>query len=1179
MEIIPKLNLNRNPKDIPNNSIVAAKNMVIDDTGGYFTNEPGFNVSFECDKEPRIISDTKREFYASSTKQTYDKESNSWITTDDHAGEYIVGVIPCNNEIVILTYSAKNAKSRIYRKYDDSYDAIEIQSNWEYHNGIIDGTYTYNYKKELIIVIAEHDAKDIEGNQIDVPLKTWNIDNPNINLSHNVEETIPAYNIDYNIVNGSLNCGVYTFFIRFEIDKDNYTKWFQITDDIIVINNDSHDKPIHTFLNADGSNTTTYNIPANNKSSYISVFQINGNKKSSKGVHLIINIDKLDYSFSNYQLGYIVKHDEAVEGRIYSTFNVDNNNILFLTNTYIQEESIDKFLENPHQFYNVGNVINYNNRLYIADYDEYKNEDLTYEVANYVTVNLIKEKITDNSSNKQDNVNITELKISTNFNITGNCQTYDSFAKDKYYKDSNTNLYHIKKEYFTEFIQKFFAKVIKIYNKLDQQFTPIDKDIIRNYGIGSNGEPYRIDYRFDLCIAQVNNHKLEHFLTIYNSHLKKAVYIDDIYINENKQIVIKEENSNIEYTIGGGKTNFNVYIEQYTYLRGENGYFLTTMFLPNQVTTGTYTDYFVAGYGMGSSVNEINTVYDLTIESPYNNYRTLIPAQVYNFYIHYIRKDGSFTNGYKIENKDNTGFDKFVNTRNEALFKVPLNEEEFLYFPKPIVSHIPDGYIGYFISYEKVEDNVVHCIATNKGLTNTPFEFDVDVINGTICAKTSDKTNLDGDIDKGQYLIASMNNVVKASIERHVIPIIGGSILRPTEGSKYIIYTSNKDIYNKSVKTLYRLTDNIYNIKDAIISYKYLPGFYNKEKVFYYDDELIINPTASNVLGINSNIKDSYDLKLYNEKNYSKYPLNAFSIKQDYNEGSVSLVSKDQKTLGVFYNKVLSPDRLKDFLEIKGCYTSAQSKSFTNYSTNNIDNFTKTIFRSNVISDESLVNGFRQFDAEQYKIIKENKGNITNLVGIGLYLLVHTEHSLFVFDRTNKLNNKTQLEIPDTFSIDYQEVLPANEGFGGLRDKRESIITKNGYIWFDYYNNYIFRYENGKVDILSNDINNFIKDLDIDYVRFGEDLDRNRLIICIHFKIKNSNDNNYYNVTLSYNFNSKTFISLHDYSFTSNYRTYNKSYFFDENKDRARLYMFDDKSFDYKCLLDNNNIIYPTYGA
>lgn len=82
MEIIPKLNLNRNPKDIPSGSLVAAKNMMIDDTGSYLTNEYGFGVAFECKNE----------------------------------GEYICGVIPCVNEIVIFTYQHIEHKSRIYRK-------------------------------------------------------------------------------------------------------------------------------------------------------------------------------------------------------------------------------------------------------------------------------------------------------------------------------------------------------------------------------------------------------------------------------------------------------------------------------------------------------------------------------------------------------------------------------------------------------------------------------------------------------------------------------------------------------------------------------------------------------------------------------------------------------------------------------------------------------------------------------------------------------------------------------------------------------------------------------------------------------------------------------------------------------------------------------------------------------
>ena len=88
MEIIPKLNLNRNPKDIPSGSLVAAKNMIIDDTGSYFTNEYGFSVAFECPND----------------------------------GEFICGVIPTNKELVIFTYD--NVTSRIYRYKNGTYKEV-----------------------------------------------------------------------------------------------------------------------------------------------------------------------------------------------------------------------------------------------------------------------------------------------------------------------------------------------------------------------------------------------------------------------------------------------------------------------------------------------------------------------------------------------------------------------------------------------------------------------------------------------------------------------------------------------------------------------------------------------------------------------------------------------------------------------------------------------------------------------------------------------------------------------------------------------------------------------------------------------------------------------------------------------------------------------------------------------
>ncbi len=72
-------------------------------------------------------------------------------------------------------------------------------------------------------------------------------------------------------------------------------------------------------------------------------------------------------------------------------------------------------------------------------------------------------------------------------------------------------------------------------------------------------------------------------------------------------------------------------------------------------------------------------------------------------------------------------------------------------------------------------------------------------------------------------------------------------------------------------------------------------------------------------------------------------------------------------------------------------------KTYTNYREDviDIDFYGKTIRRSNVIQDESRENAWRKFGLEAYKNITENKGVITNLVGIGNLVLSIYEHSLF----------------------------------------------------------------------------------------------------------------------------------------------------------------------------------------
>ena len=1125
MEIIPKLNLNRNPKDIPNNSIVAAKNMVVDDTGSYFTNEWGFKVAFACPND----------------------------------NEFICGVIPTNKELVIFTYCTKDKLSRIYRYKDDG-SYFEVNVGWTYSGGKITGSYTYNYKGELIIAVGEYDAVDNYGLSIQIPYKSWNLDTA-LNLSHNQEEKVGELSYSYSITTGSLVCGVYTFFIRFAINDVDYTKWFQITPEIIIIQTKQKEAPSHTYLK--GDTVVTLDTSKSNFENLI----INDNKISDKGISINIEVPS-DNNFLKYQIGYIIKKDEEVLGRIQNEYNINNKTIVVADNVFTKEESVDEFLKSPNQLYNVKTIVNYNNRIYLSNYEEYKNENIN---ANDYIDSLTGVVVTSKSyktGEVQDSYNKVNGQISYN-GVTTKVDNVN-FELSKVIADDNGK---ITISNYKGFIINNFVKILRLYNSIGQAISPYESKDIE---LTEEGKKHWKSCKEDYIVTLLDNiaNKNRTYCHIYYSKNKTVANIKEVYIQNGNIYIVTSASISVNnganmgehtYVIENADTDnrliWNIYIYGTFYIKdnlntdpGHYGGYV------GENLVNVFNDYPPAPKGGYKPTTNINIS---TIENTYNINngvinKTLIPFQYYNIYIHFIRPDGSYTNGYylkKIQIK------QIYNNADEGPIK----------YLSIKANAIPNRYIGYFFSYEEVETNSIFAHRLFKdnvsmSIANTGFIYNEESMYGDII----------------KYL-NSANIEIKGKTFNKSIVTTSNVNVKPSVNNPYVFLLSkNLGNYYKNTKTLYRLTENYYDT-NSHTSDAYLPGFYNREKIIVFADtsnpttatklkEVIFNATSSKVVDT-TGAETDYGIFAKTDYAYTDKPLDAYNIKQDYSKGAASLVTSAGGAKGVFYNSVLTPDKLHDFLEIKGCYIAKPSKSFTNYNADYIDNFNKTIRRSNVISDESLVNGFRLFESEQYKIIKENKGNITNIVGIGLYMLVHTEYSLFVFDRSPKLTQTSQLQIPDVFDIDYQEVLPSNEGFGGLKNKEESIVSKNGYIWYDNVNKIIFKYENGKASVLSSDINNFIKDLNIDTVRFGEDLITNRLIICIYITVDNVN----YPITISYNFNTNTFISIHDYSFTNCYRTYSTAFFFDINKDRNRLYCFDEKQNSYKNLRNKDSIYFPKY--
>lgn len=256
-------------------------------------------------------------------------------------------------------------------------------------------------------------------------------------------------------------------------------------------------------------------------------------------------------------------------------------------------------------------------------------------------------------------------------------------------------------------------------------------------------------------------------------------------------------------------------------------------------------------------------------------------------------------------------------------------------------------------------------------------------------------------------------------------------------------------------------------------------------------------------------------------------------------------------------------------------------KTYSNYREDikDIDIYNKTIRRSNVIQDESRENSWRKFSLEAYKNITENKGIITNLVGIGNLVLAHTEHSLFMFDLNNELktiDQNIQLHQPDAFDVAYKEVFTSELGYGGLQDKRSAIVDQFGYIFYNNDDNNIYRFDNNQLAIISNDIVEWLIKAKPNNIRFAHDIRNNRLLIKFDYDIfrKNEDDSTFTqkrNLVLSYNYKTQNFISTHSYYFRDAYNSKNRVYFINSFQSGNLVY---DSVYNFTEAVNN----YCTYG-
>ena len=188
MRVTPKLNLNQNPQNCEEGSLMFAKNMKLDSDGS-------------------LVSDFGYEnIFALQNKQ-------------------IVGhIVGLDNIIYIFTHTNEN--SEIYEYNEKTKTAKKVQCGWKYSGGEIDGTVTTNISGEKILSIAEYiDSKDTL-----IPIKHINLsfckatDDESI---YTQAPRVPMCNLTLNDTYAkTIPNGTYVFFIRYKIRTDVYTNWY-----------------------------------------------------------------------------------------------------------------------------------------------------------------------------------------------------------------------------------------------------------------------------------------------------------------------------------------------------------------------------------------------------------------------------------------------------------------------------------------------------------------------------------------------------------------------------------------------------------------------------------------------------------------------------------------------------------------------------------------------------------------------------------------------------------------------------------------------------------------------------------------------------------------------------------------------------------------------------------------
>lgn len=1210
MAFLPYLNINKHPSAVKDGTMVDAMNMIISKDNAVIHTEYGTTINQD------IIDKCKRAI-----------DSNVFD---------LKFIIPCNTELVLVLGNSNGTSCSIVRYDEETKQCWCCVDKYEYSGGEVSCTFTYN-RSELIIAIAEI---GINGNKI--PLKVINlgefgkhdtraIRNEDKYFPICPEVHIPRCTTEY--IDGIARKGWYYIFVRYKLDSNNYTPWYN-TNESILVDSFAIENFFNVFTSKDAyedKNFRPYGFAT------VAQVDVSDNTDISKCSFQCIMNFPTGEQYKEYQLGFVCVSKTYTKGYRSNDIPIDTNAFSFKREDVIEYEVLD-FIKNYNNYYNVHSVVTANNRLYIGNYLEQdldsgiRVDDIRLDIkvsAAKHNFTLFSEGVVDsddskivsksiyggNNNNKltDDGDNITNKDIKKQKirikipGLKGEPLHTDAIYRngsfyitgDNFIIETRDGNYMTAREYFGDKVNEHFRFFYK--NRIGVLvYTDVRiKDLVFNPN--NKIRPYAIIYRdtFDketfikddawvnssidvtprervLISKNVADLFPGNSFTDKDFHFKFDIYPDDF---GNLDMLIGTDSSNVHYNIKVNMSQYQYATEDY-YNNHKNS-------IDNSKTI--------------VNTDEYNKVYSA------NNLFTsvsFIPNERYNLFVHFVDKYGSYTRGIPISEFEaipNTSGGDFVKNDSGFIYITNVNDCFSHYNLVFNISKFPDGYIGYFVSYERLEPKTKH-----KGIVisdgNNTIRFYNDDLNyrdkldfkfdRVVLYKTNKVAHSVSYEDSGQaegYVIKSTDGVprymadvqLNADYSNSKIYTIKDKKLRVADGYNNVLTATNIliDTFENVDKGEYIA----HLIKSDSSSYK------NKDKqltpcspVCYNTGELVVNPKNGFISKAHAVCYDINGKVLYNNatKTFNSHmdnkvidiPIRQFTF-YDYFEIPHEVISFNNKPDVTFFpNKGLNTTNERERSYYVGCVVECkntvdlyQQKNFSVQEANpkvlswrNPDNrftdrFEKTIRRSNTIQDESFNIRWRRFNQEDYKNIIENKGSITKLITFGNIFFVHTKHSMFEFNDTDTIksnNGDIQLANIDIWDIKYRELLTSDLGYAGLKHSSHSIDGQFGYIFYDYDSNRFYRYDDGQFKAIDEDIRCYSSLYGGAHdVKFVDDKNNNRLLIYIS---KGDKDD-----VISYNYEHNKFISRHSYRFDKGYNTKSNTYIVKGNN----IVQFDDSKF------------------